>query len=242
MFSSHFSHERPVLLCAASKAETDLVLRALGKKEQSSFGPWRAHHFHSCSVLETGVGKSNAAAGVATELTRAQSAGRQYAAVLCLGIAGSYTKDLALGSAVLADSCVFADEGTILSAEKTWRSLEEAGFAQITFAVKKTAWWHELEKLVDRCGCIATISTISGNESLSRDYQSRSNALAEAMEGAAIAQSCARFDIDFAELRSISNYCGNSDREKNPWDIGAAFSRLAKTVSDLGLELQTLTP
>ncbi|MBX9685482.1 MAG: futalosine hydrolase [Candidatus Obscuribacterales bacterium] len=227
VISKYFSAERPLLLCAASSAETELVLSVFDEKSKSS-GAWQTFHFGCCTVMETGVGKSNAAGAVAVELLRAEVRQRKYASVLVIGIGGGLSRELALGDAVLADSCVLVDEGTPLKGASKWRSLEESGFAQLEFSSRKSEWWHELAGHVDRVGKIATVSTISGFPEIAEAYEERSHALVEAMEGAAVAQVCARFNVDFAELRSISNICGNSDREENPWDIGKAFARLKK--------------
>ena len=231
MLHQHFTPSSPLLLCAASHLETQLIIEAATNDEKMSSSPWQAIHFENFSVLETGVGKTNAAGAIAKELERANAANRKYGGVLVMGIAGALDERLVLGSAVLADRCILVDEGTPLaSAEKDWRSLEEAGFAQVSFPVRKTEWWQELSKQVDKIGGIATVSTISGLPELAKSYRLRSQAVAEGMEGAAVAQVCARYEIDFAELRTISNICGNSNREENPWDFGKSFRRLRELV------------
>jgi len=49
----------------------------------------------------------------------------------------------------------------------------------------------------------------------------RHGALAENMEGSAIAQTCLLFDLPFLEFRGISNMAGV--RDKTRWDIGSAL-------------------
>lgn len=232
----YFSPENRLLLCTASAPETAAVLSGLGKADAVP-GPFNAKHFEAFSILQTGVGKTNAAAAAAIELNSAAQQGRKYSAVLNLGIGGALAHELKLGMAVLSEACILADEGTPLATknacDQSWRSLEDAGFAKLKFPSNKSAWWQFLSGLVDRTGPIATISTISGNLTLAQEYVDRTFAVAEAMEGASIAAVCDHFQIDFAELRTISNICGNSNREENPWDFGSALGRLKRLAASL---------
>ncbi len=233
-FTDYFSAENRLLICAASAPEIAAVLAGLGQLDETP-GNFHALHFEQISILQTGIGKTNAAAALAIELTSAQCSNRRYSAILNVGIAGALSKTLNFGSAVLSDKCVLADEGTPMTitsqTTQPWRSLEEAGFATLSFESNKSEWWHFLEKLSDQVGTIATISTISGNETLAEQYVQRSSAIAEGMEGASLATVSEYFQIDFAELRTISNICGNSNRDENPWDFGTALKRLKQIIA-----------
>ena len=56
-------------------------------------------------------------------------------------------------------------------------------------------------------------------------------ALAENMEGSAIAQTCLLFDVPFLEFRGISNMAGVRDKTK--WDIGAAMEHCLSVIKHL---------
>ncbi|MDX9910955.1 MAG: futalosine hydrolase [Phycisphaerales bacterium] len=75
-------------------------------------------------------------------------------------------------------------------------------------------------------GTIATISTCSGTDAGAREVVRRTGAIAEAMEGAAIAQVCAMLSVPFVELRVISNTTG--DRAAQHWDMPRAKETLER--------------
>jgi len=56
-------------------------------------------------------------------------------------------------------------------------------------------------------------------------------ALAENMEGSAIAQACLLFDVPFLEFRGISNIAGV--RDKAEWDLGAAMEHCFSVIKHL---------
>lgn len=226
--ADYFSAQRRLLICAASSIEANAFLCGMGKSElpDEKMTAWQAVHYQRFSMLRTGVGKASASGALAAELTKAPYDGKSYSAVLNIGIAGALSSELDLGMSVLSDAMYLADEGTPLAGSPNWRSLEEAGFAINKFTCRQNPWWHFLAGIVDAVGPIATISTISGTAELAKQYVERTSALAEGMEGAAIATVCSHFEIDCAELRAISNVCGNSNREENPWDFPAALNKL----------------
>lgn len=261
LFCDFFDEENSLLLAVASSGETQAVLAALGHSAPAtgnpgepgdfslasaqdsraaspgeSLGDWQALHFPRFSLLQTGVGKANAAGAVARTLTHARASGKNYAGVLSFGIAGSLKQDsVKIAQTVFASKAVLADEGTPLINGCDWTSLERSGWAQTDFDTclfSASNWAQYLQEKADHSGPIATVSTISGSDQIAADYFKRTGALAEAMEGAAIAQVCAKFELAFAELRVISNYCGNRDIHK--LDIPASFKRLKELVSSWG--------
>jgi futalosine hydrolase len=66
-----------------------------------------------------------------------------------------------------------------------------------------------------------TVSMASGDTRTADTRFRRHGALAENMEGSAIAQTCLLFDVPFLEFRGISNMAGV--RDKAQWDLGAAL-------------------
>jgi len=178
-------------------------------------------------LLETGVGKVNAAAAVAL---RADP--DRHALILNLGIAGALLplEALPLGSAVLATSSAYADEGILTPTG--FQTIPDMGFPLGPFAGTQIpahpALLAGLTPLAHMTGAIATVSTCSGTDSHAASMRDRTSAIAEAMEGAAIAHTLARLHpaIPFAEMRIISNSTG--DRARQCWDIPLAFRKLAE--------------
>ena len=186
-------------------------------------------------VLCTGVGKANAAGAAARMLDSSVHTG-----VLSVGIAGSLPgSGLGLCDSVLATTSVFADEG--IGADTGFIPMDQAGFG--AFPDGRMIAPHDqglLELLAPCCthtGPVATVSWCSGSEACARGVVNRTGAIAEAMEGAAVALSARRVSptIRTGELRVISNTTG--DRADQRWALeeslerlGDVFGRVARTL------------
>jgi futalosine hydrolase len=87
---------------------------------------------------------------------------------------------------------------------------------------------HEYpEDVADRCFRLAygeslTVGMASGDPETANERFRLHRALAENMEGSAVAQVCFLFDVPFLEIRGISNIAGV--RDKSMWDFDAAFN------------------
>jgi futalosine hydrolase len=231
----------PLLLVTAAPAESRAVAAGLGVEPPGAdWRPVRAGE--GVWLLQSGVGKVNAAAAVLAALPDVRPG-----AVVNLGICGSLPsprggEPLALGTAVLATTSVYADEGV-----KT-----PAGFldlAGLGFPIGGTAFegsaipgdpalLAHLERLPEAGplakGPVATVSTCSGMDGLAWEVARRTGAIAEAMEGAAIAHALARLPAPrpaFAELRVVSNTTG--DRPLQTWDMKLALATLTRLAAAL---------
>ncbi len=178
-------------------------------------------------MLVTGVGKANASGAVARVLDPARHSG-----VLCVGICGSLPGGPGIGAVVLATRSVFADEG--IQTPEGYQDCREMGFALspgVCDAFAPTAGWRTiLAPLSDAEGVIATVSTCSGTDELAARVVSRTGAVAEAMEGAAVGLAAARIDprLPFAELRVVSNTTG--DRAGQRWELAGALATLGRVL------------
>ena len=76
-----------------------------------------------------------------------------------------------------------------------------------------------------------TVGMVSGDIQTAAARALSYGALAENMEGSAIAQTCLLFDVPFLELRGISNMAGV--RDKAEWDLGAALDHCRAVIKDL---------
>ena len=184
-------------------------------------------------VLQTGIGKANAASAVARVL-----ATHDVKRAINLGIAGALPgSGLELGQAVIASRSVFADEGVdtpngFLDCRAMGFPIHEdddgAGLSPDSELLQRLLSL-DLNEFV-----VATVSTCSGRDDLATRIRRRTGAGAEAMEGAAVMLACKHAGVPAAEIRVISNTTG--DRESQQWDIGPSLKRLgelAQQISDI---------
>lgn len=184
-------------------------------------------------VLQTGIGKANAAARVARVLAR-----NTVKRVVNLGIAGALPgSGLELGQTILASKSVFADEG--VETTNGFLDCRAMGFPlykgdDSTGLLPSQHLRERLHGLVSVEVVIATVSTCSGRDDLATRIRRRTGAGAECMEGAAVMLACRHANVPAAEIRVISNTTG--DRESQEWAIRPAMTRLgeiAKQISDI---------
>jgi futalosine hydrolase len=180
-------------------------------------------------LVVTGVGKANAAAGLAATLNPTR-----HAAILNIGIGGTLPgSDAGLGMLVVATASVYADEG--LETSEGFVDCAALGFPLGPFSGSAVPADPRLLELLrpqtDRAGRIATVSTCSGTEALAAQVVARTGAMAEAMEGAAVAHVAARLGVPCAEVRAISNTTG--DRVRQRWEIGPALAAITRLIGRL---------
>lgn len=220
-----------VLLVTAAPKESRAVLEALGCSAAPEL--WRLVEInHRFDLLETGVGKANAAGATARRLDPSR-----HAAVVNLGVAGALPDSpCAVGECVVATESVFGDEG--LDTPDGFVTAAAIGFPLTLgegMGVRPDPdLFAALRGSADHAGVIATVSTCASTDARARGVRSRTGAVAEAMEGAAVGAAvervnhCESGSIDFAEFRAISNTTG--DRGAQRWDLNAALERLRRAV------------
>ncbi|MHC4217263.1 MAG: futalosine hydrolase [Planctomycetota bacterium] len=179
-------------------------------------------------VVMSGVGRTNAAAATTEAIVRGDAGG--FDAVLNAGVGGALPDGaLALGEAVVATTCIYAEEGLI--APDGFHDMAGLGFALGDFegnAVPVDAQLLEKMRARFRTGPIATVATCSGTDAAARTLVLRTGAIAEAMEGAAVVHAARRLGVAGIELRVISNTTGDRDRQQ--WDLAGALDVLGRKV------------
>ncbi|MEZ6241429.1 MAG: futalosine hydrolase [Phycisphaerales bacterium] len=219
-----------LLLAVASEKEASAVLRAVDPHAHTPPAWSLAPVGNRADLVVTGVGKANAAGAVARTLDPSRHAG-----VMSVGICGSLPGGPPVGSVLIASASVFADEG--VETMGAFLDCREMGFPLAPGGSDRfsppPAWRSALHALGDHEGVIATVSTCSGTDALAERVASRSGAIAEAMEGAAVALAAARVDpsIPFAELRVVSNTTG--DRERQRWELSGSLEALGRVLGRL---------
>lgn len=226
----------PWLLAVAAPAEARAAVQGLGAADLDLHDWVPAPVCDGLDLVTTGIGKANAAAGVGIALSS-----RTYGAVINLGIAGALpvAMPLGLGASIAATRSIYADEGLALP-NGSFVGCSDMGFPLGPFddwGVRACPGLLDLlAPLVDITAPVATVSTCSGTDALSRMVIDRTWAVAEAMEGAAVGQVAARLGVPFLEMRVISNTTG--DRERQAWAIGGALRKLAGLAGDIRRAIQ----
>ncbi len=228
---------RRALIVVAVSAEANALRRGLGLPETTHTPDWARHELNDrFDLVVGGVGKSNAAGATARTLDP-----MRHACVLNLGIAGALPahESPAIGSLVLGSRAVLADEGMRTPGDDGFRTLAQMGFAPIDpdnngdgMGVDADPSLLDALRLADTAamvGPIATVSTCSANDALADEIAHRTGAIAEAMEGAAVATVANTLGVRFLEARTISNATG--DRAQQRWDIAAALATLTRFVA-----------
>ena len=179
-------------------------------------------------VVVAGIGRTNAAASTAEALAEARAAGAPFAAVISTGIAGALPgSNLAIGTVIVANACIYAEEGIALPEGQG--DMRVLGFPLGDFEGNRVpvdgALLVAFRALGPACE-IATVATCSGTDAAALSVRTRTGAMAEAMEGAAVVHAARRVGVPAIEIRSISNTTG--DRATQRWDIAAAFAALQR--------------
>ena len=170
------------------------------------------------NFLITGIGIPQSIFKLTNELSR-----KNYDLVINLGIAGSFNKEFELGKVVLIKENYFADIG--FETDKGFIPINDSKIApnQINRFVNKTSFSF-LENI--QAVKEITVNNTSGNLKTISLRKELFTAETESMEGAAIFYVCSEKQIDFVEIRSISNYI--EERNTANWDIPLAISNLNK--------------
>ncbi|KWV34601.1 futalosine hydrolase [Micromonospora rifamycinica] len=190
------------------------------------------------TVRAVGVGPAVAGATTARLLALAEAAGRPYRAVVSAGIAGGFAGRAPVGGTVLASRSVAADLGA--ESPGGFIPLDELGMPAELLGAGPTieadpALLGRLRAALPEAvvGAVLTVSTVTGTTASTAALADRHpDAVAEAMEGYAVAVAAAQAGIPFAELRTISNPIGPRDRDG--WRMREAITALtgaARTLS-----------
>lgn len=153
--------------------------------------------------------------------------------IIQIGIAGSFLNDCTLGEVYAVGEEYMADLGVV-----------ENGSFQSTFDLKlmdenqspftKRKLINPNETLFQKTN-LKKVSAITVNEISTSDdrinyYKQCYNPVLESMEGAAFHYCCIMKNIPFIQLRGVSNYVG--ERNKNNWRIEASLEAVAKSTKE----------
>ena len=178
---------------------------------------WKKSNFSEhphFDVLLTGVGIA------ATSFALGQRLNDLYNLVLNVGIAGSFDQTIALGNLVNITEDTFSELGA--ENGNHFIPIDDLGFGKSMY--KSDFAWQEnfIEDLQVVKGI--TVNTVHGNTSAIDQLLQRLPVETESMEGAAVFYACNQLNIPAIQVRSISNYI--EQRNKESWKIGLAIKNL----------------
>jgi futalosine hydrolase len=179
-------------------------------------------------VVVSGVGAVSAALATQAALLEMRSD-----LVLSVGIAGAYPNSgLNIGDVLVSSRVIFAGLG--VQNGKRVDALEFAGAEQILPVWNKAAEFAQVAILP--LGAIATLETVTTDLTRAEAIQTQFGVLAEAMEGAGVAQAAARQGVPMLELRAISNMVG----DRQHWQVKTALENLGVALERHWTPLQEL--
>ena len=166
--------------------------------------------------LITGVGMVATAFALGRHL-----AANQYDLIINLGIAGSFNRQIAVGSVVEVVEDIFAELGA--EDDKDFLSLSKLGFGEERFKASARITDYKVIESVQQATAI-TVNTVHGNEASIQSITQRLNPQLESMEGAAFFYACQQAGVPGMQIRAVSNYVEKRNREN--WQIGLAIKNL----------------
>lgn len=174
-------------------------------------------------VLITGVGLVASTYSITKQLQI-----RRPDIIIQAGIAGCFDKNIALGSVVVVKQEAIGDQCVIESGKmKTLFDLGLVEKDQFPFSngwlINKSEYLKKV-KLKKVKGI--TINEITTSKQKLGFYHDSFEPVVESMEGAALHYVCLLEKIPFLQIRSISNYIG--ERNKNKWNIKDSVNNLNK--------------
>lgn len=211
-----------ILFLTSTDAEADAL-----KKTKGIVMANNKYHFGSLDIelLIGGIGIMS----TSWALSKWISANKKPDLAMNVGIAGSYLEQFPVGSVVMPVSDCFADAG--IEDGENFFTLFEAGLSQkdefpFTDGVIKAgnSYCEKLQDILNHVNAI-TVNTSTGAEKTKQRLSEKFNPAIETMEGAAFFYICAKENIPFAALRSVSNMVERRDRDK--WNIPLAIDNMA---------------
>ena len=174
-------------------------------------------------TLITGIG----IAASIYELTKTLTV-KKYDYVIQAGIGGSFSKKLNLGEVVTISKDCFAEMG--VSEKNNFKSFYEIGLIDGNVAPYENGWLNNQSsfekhfKLKTAVGI--TVNGLTDSKKIIKLFKNKFVAEVETMEGASLHYTCLILNQPFIQIRSISNFVGERNKEK--WEIKIALKNLNK--------------
>ncbi len=221
-----------ILYITATRSEADTL-----KKAEGMISVPGGYNFRNNVIipLVTGIGSVATAWGIKKWLSENDKPD----IAINAGIAGSYKNGIEIGSVVMPVSECFADAG--IEDGTTFLTMAEAGLINPDEFPYRDGLLHSdnkyVEQLRDHIKQVKaiTVNTATGSLTTREKLIKKFNPDIETMEGATFFYICARENIPFLAIRSISNRV--ELRDKSKWNIKLALDNLSEKLSEVILTL-----
>ena len=167
-------------------------------------------------ILITGVGMIATAFALGRRL-----ATNQYDLAINLGIAGSFNRQIALGTIVEISEDTIAELGA--EDDLDFLPVSKLGFGEETFRATAALSEYRGNSALHQATAI-TVNTVHGNEASIQKVVKRLQPQLESMEGAAFFYACKMAGVPCMQIRAVSNHVEKRDRAN--WQIGLAIKNL----------------
>lgn len=189
-------------------------------------------------ILITGIGLTAATYSLSKQLSI-----KKPGCIIQAGIAGCFDKNISLGSVVIVKQDTIADLGVIEN--KQFSSMFDLGLTKLNQPPYSNGWLINPHKKILDKSTLQKVKAISVNQittskQLIGYYREKFQPAIESMEGAALHYTCLMENIPFIQIRSISNYVGERNKEK--WDMKQAINNLNKELIGFVNNLKPLNP
>lgn len=217
-----------ILLTSATSLEIKPLIQMLGEGERLNSKAVRYHYRgNKIDVLTTGVGMVATSFWLGDAFARAH-----YDLAINVGVCGAFDRDLKITQVVQ----IIQDEFPEMGAEdgENFLSLIDLDLLEEDdFPFSRGVIEHP-EPMTD--GPLAeltqvravTVNKVHGNEVTIEATQQRVQPQVESMEGAAFMYACRVGRLNFAQIRSVSNYVERRNRDN--WELQGAVRTLNETL------------
>ncbi len=155
------------------------------------------------------------------ELSKTLASKKDYDLIINAGIAGSFDQSIEIGRVVRVYQEEFGDVG--IGHQNDFLAIQQTDFSTPHYSKLKNDFCpNNLQHLKSASGI--TVNTVSYSKSLAEQRKNLFGAEIESMEGAAFFLMMQKTNIPYLQIRSISNYTGESDKTK--WNIPLAIKNL----------------
>jgi futalosine hydrolase len=211
-----------------------LVVAATAKEITPFIELTRTGGLDNIDILISGIGLTASTYHLAKQLEL-----KKYGLVIQAGVAGSFDPKIPLGTAVAVKQDAIADQSVVeLQKLKTLFDLKLVPQDQYPY---KKGWLINPNKEILKKTKLKIVTGISVNQistskQMIKFYRDAFDPVTESMEGAALHYVCLMEDIPFLQIRSISNYIG--ERNKQKWNMMDSINNLNKTLTSLVTSLK----
>ncbi len=223
---SVISHMQSLLVAATYKEIENLLDAFTFIEKQSAHVSSYSYHSHKIDVLITGVGIH------ATAFCLGKYLSDKYRFAINVGIAGSFNRNIDLGSVVNVYSDCFAELGA--ENDKEFLTIFDLGLiGKNEFPFENGLIenkWDLKNQIIENLPKVngITVNKVHGSEDTIDKVFQLFHPYTESMEGAAFLYACRLENIPCLQLRSISNYV--EKRNRDAWNIPLALQNLHKSI------------